>query len=235
MGEDQNNVMEEVVPHDQEPAVIENKQAEVPEAPKEDQQDKNWRELRRQQKEDKQKLKMQEEIIEKLLRSQAPVKANEPEERIAADDFITLRQSEKHAEMIAERKYRELDEQKERSRFVERLKSKYTDFSDIVNPDSIAIFEEKEPELAATIADLKDPYKMGLQTYRFIKSMNITEEVPERRHTKEVEKKLEKNEKLVQSPQAYNKRPMAQAFRMTDADKKALYEEMMQHASGSGY
>ena len=60
----------------------------------------------------------------------------------------------------------------------------------------------------------------------------------EKRHAKEVEKKIEKNEKTVQSPQAYNKRPMAQAFSMTnmsDGEKTKLYEEMMGYASQAGH
>lgn len=241
MEEDQNSSIDEVAPQDQQPEAIETPVEEPEESIKKDDQEKNWREVRRKQKEFEYQLKMKDELIEKLLKSsttpeQAP---KEPEESIAEDDFPTWAQTqkgiEKHASKIAEQKYRELEEKKEQSRFMERLSAKYSDFSDIVNPDSIAIFEEKDPELAATIADLKDPYKMGLQTYRFIKAMNISDEVPAKRHEREVEKKLEKNEKTVQSPQAYNKRPMAQAFKLTESDKKALYTEMMQYATGSGY
>ena len=71
---------------------------------------------------------------------------------------------------------------------------------------------------------------MGLQSYKYIKALGIVEKLPESRHKKEVVQKLEKNAKAVQSPTAYDKRPMAQAFKATQADSKKLYEEMMFYA-----
>lgn len=253
MEEDQNSSMEEVAPHGQESNVVE-AEGQIEENPQveenhelQDKQDRNWKELRRKQREAEIRESAKDELIEKLLRSRnsdaGQEKAPEPDEfaNIDPDDFLTRDQTDKRidkkAEAIAERKYQELRAREERSRFVERLESKYSDFQDVVNPDSIAIFEEKEPELASTIAELKDPYKMGLQTYHYLKRMNLSGEASNKRHAKEVEKKIEKNEKSVQSPQAYNKRPMAQAFRMTESEKTKLFEEMMGHAgrSGGGY
>lgn len=258
MEEDQNSEVQEVTPHESESNVV-----ETSEAPAEDQQvegshepdvkqERNWKEARRKQRESDIREKTKDELIEKLLNApRAPVqeKVIEPDEfaNIAPEDYPTWGQTdkriEKRAEAIAEKKYKELEARKEelearkeQSRFIERLQSKYNDFNNVVNPDSIALLEENEPELAATIADLKDPYKMGLQTYRFIKAFGISEDVPDKRHAKEVEKKLEKNEKIIQSPQAYEKRPMAQAFQVSESEKTKLYEEMMGCASqGSGY
>jgi hypothetical protein len=251
MEEEQNSSIEEVAPQDSESVVVES--SEQPESAQpvestaelEDKQERNWKETRRKQREAEIKIKAQEELIEKLLKTQQPVqeKAPEPDEfaNIAADDYLTKEQSErlaaKRAEEIAEKKYRQMEAQREQDRFMERLKSEYSDFADVVNPDSIAILEEKVPKLAQTIADLKDPYKMGLQTYHYLKAMNLGGEVSEKRHAKEVEKKLEKNENIVQSPQAYNKRPMAQAFQSSKAEMSKLYEEMIGYANqaGSGY
>ncbi len=74
------------------------------------------------------------------------------------------------------------------------MRRQYPDFSDVVNPDTLALFEEQEPELAATIADSKDPYKMGIQSYKYIKALGLVSKAPEARHAKEVDKKLEKNQ-----------------------------------------
>ena len=252
MEEDLNSEVEEVTPQDH---VQGNETVESSETSEvsseqtgghepESKQEHNWREARRKQREYEIRLKAQEEMIEKLLKAQkSEPQAQAPqeiEEEIDPNDYPTWGQAEKKiyktAEAIAERKYRELENKKEQSRFVERLKTKYPDFTDIVNPDSIALLEEKDPDLAETIAELKDPYKMGLQTYKYLKAMNVTdEEMGGKRHAKEVEKKLAKNEKAVQSPQAFNKRPMAQAFRLTDSEKSKLYEEMMGYASQGGY
>ena len=249
---DQNSVENEVVTQDPQPEVVENnepsteqEQAQGSHDPSEE-QERNWRELRRKHRETVAREKAKDELIEKLLNAQKAEeqqKVVEPDEfaNVSADDYLTFDQTdkriEKRAEAIAERKYRELKEQEEKNRFLERLQSKYTDFQDVVNPDSIALFEEKEPELAETIAALKDPYKMGLQTYHFLKKSGLVGEVDEKRHAKEVEKKIEQNKKTVESPQTFSKRPMAQAFRLTSADKTKLYEEMMSAARGvsNGY
>src|SRR5258706_16401712 len=103
---------------------------------------------------------------------------------------------------------------------MDRLNRQYADFSEIVNPETLSLLEEKEPELAQTIADLKDPYKIGVQSYKYIKAMNISQKVPESRRQKEIEKAIDKSEKAVQSPVAFDKRPIAQAFKLTDAMKK---------------
>ena len=251
MEEEQNSSIQEVAPRDSESVAVES--SETPEENKqvsaskevEDKQERNWKEARRIQRESEIKMKAQEELIQKLLDANKSVneqpKAPEPDEfsNIAPDDFPTWGQTdkriEKKAEAIAEKKYKQMEAQREQERFLERLKSEYSDFTDVVNPESIAILEQKVPKLAQTIAELRDPYKMGLQTYHYLKAMNITEEAPEKRHAKEVEKKLEENEKTIQSPQVYNKRPMAKVFQSSDADKSKLFEEMMGFAGQAGF
>jgi hypothetical protein len=61
--------------------------------------------------------------------------------------------------------------------------------------------------------------------------------VPTNRRAKEVEKKIEENSKTVQTPQAFEKRPMAQAFKMTESELAVLYKEMTHYANmaGGGY
>ncbi len=94
--------------------------------------------------------------------------------------------------------------------------------------------EEQDPELAKSIADTNDPYKIAIQSYKYIKAMGIESKVPNARRAKEIDKKIEKNEKTVQTPQAYEKRPMAEAFKLTDSMKSDLYSEMMSYANQAG-
>ena len=253
MEDEQNSSIGEVAPQDSESNVVdtsllpeENQQVsdshEV-----DDKQDRNWKEARRMQREQDIKIKAQDEMIEKLLNAKnaqpVPVQEIVPDEvdLMAGDDFLTKDQSdrrnEKSSEAVFDRKYKEYEARREQGRFMERLKSEYSDFTDVVHPESIAILEQKVPKLAETIAELKDPYKMGLQTYHYLKAMNLEGEMSKKRHAQEVEKKIEKNENSVQSPQAFNKRPMAQAFQSSEADMSKLYEEMMGFArqAGSGY
>lgn len=214
----------------------------VVEKPKEDSQHYNWRELNRAKKDLEKKLREQQELNEKLMNYVAtphkPYAAvEEPED--PDDDFIPKGKVKKVAKKAVEpleKKIEELEsrleQQKQYNQF-SQLKQKYPDFDEIVNPDTLALLEENEPELAQSIADLKDPYKVGMQSYKYIKSLKLSnsQTVQESRQAKEVEKKLEKNSKIVQSPQVFDKRPMAQAFRMTDAMKQELYKEMMGFAA----
>lgn len=260
MEEDQNSENVEVTPHDQESTVVEefdqgSSEGET-QGQEESPQEKNWRELRRKaddaekrQREYEEKLKIQDEFIKNLLQSQKSQEAPPPPkevdefEALPEDEYLPYGQTrkfvQKSARQIAREEYLAMEKERETARFRERLQSKYADFDEVVNPETIALFERQEPELATTIADLKDPYKMGLQTYNFIKKMGLAGSPEEKRHAREVEKKIEKNEKTVQSPQAYNKRPMAQAFSMANMstdEKQRLYEEMMGFAGQSpGY
>lgn len=260
MVEDQNSVDEEVTPQDQDATIVDEQVQEnfegEPQGQEEDPQERNWKELRRKaeeaekrQKEYEDKIRLQDEFIKSML-AQKTIQ-EQPPQPSEVDEFADLPEEEylpygqtrklvqKDARQIAREEFLALERERESKRFKERLKAKYSDFDDIVNPETIAILEKKEPELATTIAELKDPYKMGLQTYNFIKSMGIAGTPDERKHANEVKKKIEKNEKSVQSPQAYNKRPMAAAFsmgNMSKEEKDKLWAETLGYASQSpGY
>lgn len=220
-------------------------QETVQEQPQEDRNSRNWKELNRAKKELEQKARMQEELIDRLMKSPPPQynQVQEPDEleQVAEHDYLDKGKSKRLVKKEVEPLQKRIDDlearlQKQASQqHFNSLKSKYSDFDDVVNPETIAILEEQEPELAQTIMDLKDPYKIGMQTYKFIKSLNISDGVPSARRSKEVEKKIEQNKKTVQSPQAFDKRPMAQAFKMTEQEKTKLYEEMMSCASQAGF
>lgn len=208
-------------------------------------QEKNWRELNRAKRELERKAKMQEELIEKLLQHQQPqpiAKVQEVDDldTIPDDDYVPKGKQKKLVRKEVEPLQKRIDDlearlhQQTQANQFDKLKAKYSDFDDVVNPETIAIFEEQEPELAQTIVDMKDPYKIGMQTYKYMKALNISEQVPKARRSKEIDKKLESNKKTVQSPQAFDKRPMAQAFKMTDSEKSKIYEEMMHYASQAG-
>lgn len=258
MDEDQNSVDSEVTPQDDESTIVAEQVLEDSEAEthghEEDAQEKNWKELRkktetaeRRAREFEEKYKIQEQFIQNFLNQQnAPVqqaKQEQQEEEPPEDEYLPFGQQRKYymrdAREIARKEFEALEQEREAKRFRERLKAKYSDFDEVVNSETIAELEEKEPEVAATIAELKDPYKMGLQTYNLIKSMIRDGSVDQKKHAKEVSEKIDKSEKTVQSPQAFNKRPMAKAFditRMSKEDKDRLYAEMTGYASrASGY
>lgn len=204
---------------------------------KADEQEKNWRNVRQRQKEMEYELKQKNEMIDKLLQVQKPQAAQEfvePEE--PDEEFVPAGKVKGIARRTVqplEKKIQELENkiaQQEQYKLMNSLRTQYSDFDDVVNVETLELLEKQEPELASTIAQLRDPYKMGLQSYKYIKALNLSEKLPDARRSKEVVQKMEKNAKAVQSPQAYDKRPMAQAFKSTQADKTRIYEEMMYYA-----
>ena len=221
-------------------------QAEA-QVPVDDKQEKNWREMRRKQQQLENELRLQKDMNDKLMQMQLanqtlPKQEVDELDSLSDDEFLPkgkvkkLMQKERDSiKREALEEFEKSQKQKEQSRFLENLKSRFSDFDDVVNPDTMALLEEKDPELAQTIVELKDPYKIGVQTYKYIKAMNLSAKVPDSRRSKEVDKKLEQNAKTVQTPQAYDKRPMAQAFKMTESDYKDLYKEMMGYASQASF
>src|SRR3990167_2633271 len=243
MDEILDNAAEEVVT--QENVVQETVEKLQEDQPKETRQDRNWRELNRVKEDLERKARMQDEMIERLLKANPQPQVVEKDEfdEISDEEFIpkgkvkglVKREAERIAETIAKREYEKLMKQQEQAQFMHKLQRQYSDFNEVVNPETLSLFEEQEPELAQTIADSKDPYKIGVQSYKYIKAMNLTAKIPEARRSKEVDQKLEKNAKSVQSPMAYDKRPMAQAFKLTEAEKSKLYEEMTMYAGQAGF
>ena len=228
----QDSVIEQVAPEETQ----QNDSPEVSQTNVVDQQQINWRASRQRQKELEWELKQKDEMLNRLLQQQQPQQQVIPEPEIPDDDFVPVKGVKgiaKKAVQPLERKIEELEKKlasQEQEKRLRSLKSQYPDFDDVVNVETLEIFEKMKPGLAATISKL-DPYDMGIQSYEFIKSLGILDQLPDARRKKEIDTKLEKNSKTVQSPMAYDKRPIAQAFKSTQAEKTRLYEEMMEYAS----
>jgi len=191
----------------------------------------------------KQLREAQMQIMQAQLANQQPVRQELDEfDKIGDEEFIPLGKVKKLAEKNSQKVLKNAEDlvrqevqkalqKRDQDQFMDRLNRQYSDFSEIVTPETLSILEEKEPELAATIADLKDPYKIGVQSYKYIKAMGLSKAATESRREKEVDKAIAKQEKAVTSPMAFDKRPIAQAFQLTDAMKKDLYREMHGYAA----
>jgi len=191
----------------------------------------------------KQLREAQMQIMQAQLANQQPVRQEVDElDQISDEEFIPLGKVKKltekntqkvlkNAEELVRQEVQKALQKQHADQFMDRLNRQYADFSEIVNPETLSILEEKEPELAATIADLKDPYKIGVQSYKYIKAMGLSKAATESRREKEIDKAIAKSEKTITSPMAYDKRPIAQAFKLTDAMKKDLYREMHGYAA----
>jgi hypothetical protein len=185
----------------------------------------------------------QMQIMQAQLANNAPVRQEIDEfDKIGDEEFIPLgkvkRLAErntqkvlKNAEELVRQEVQKALKKEQDNQFMDRLNRQYSDFSEIVNPETLSTLEEREPELAATIAESKDPYKIGVQSYKYIKAMGLSQTAKESRREKEVDKAIAKSEKAIMSPMAMDKRPIAQAFKLTDAMKKDLYREMHGYAA----
>lgn len=226
------------------PPVEEVKEVNEAAIAKQEADERNWKAMRLKNAELERDLKqmrdMQMQIMQAQIGNAAPAKQEVDEfDSIGAEEFIPKgkverlveKKAQKYAEDIARREVQKHIQQQEQSQFMEKLQRQYSDFSEIVNPETLSLLEEKEPELAKSIADLKDPYKIGMQSYKFIKAMNISEKASGSRREKEIDKAIEKSGKTITSPAAFDKRPIAQAFKLTDAMKKELYREMHGYAA----
>ena len=239
----QNSEVQEVAPPEQ------TQVNEVNEAQKSRQEadERNWKAMRLKNAELERELKqmrdMQMQIMQAQLANGAPAKQELDEfDKIGDEEFIPLGKVKKLAEKNSQKVLKNAEDlvrqevekalkKQQDSQFIDRLNRQYSDFSEIVNPETLSILEEKEPELAATIAELKDPYKIGVQSYKYIKAMGLSQSAKESRREKEIDKAIAKSEKAIPSPVSYDKRPIAQAFKLTDAMKKDLYREMHGYAA----
>mgnify|MGYP003657555658 CR=1 FL=1 len=225
-------------------------QSEAPK-PVDEQEEKNarnWRRANEKRKHLEKELKRRDDQIEELIRAVSkPQTPETPEvdefDGIGDEDFIPkgkisqlVKRETKNIREEAKKEVEQVLRKREQARWKERIEKRYPDFEDVVNLDTLDLLEQEDPEMAESIAELKDPYKVGLQTYKFIKASGLSDRVGSMKRGREVETKIEENAKTVQSPQVYDKRPLAQAYKMTSAEKTSLYAEMMSAASQvSGY
>ena len=188
---------------------------------------------------------MQKELLQRFMtqpQMQAPVVEEDVIQDLAKEEYVPgekvarafKKQQEQHNKQLEEIK--SMFQQKQYSDSISDLKREFPDLEDIVNPETLQIVKEKNPRLAQAWKGLDD-YSIYVQAYPYIKNAGILDEVPGVKRIKEVEKKIEQNKKTVQSPQAYEKRPLAQAFdaaRLSKAQKEELQNEMLQYARLAG-
>lgn len=193
--------------------------------------------------------RMKDELMQKLLSQQnsPAVIASQAEEdiisEIAKEDYVPGEKVAKGFKKLEEKftkKVQEIErhyEEKHKNSLINDLRREFPDFDDVVNPETIAILDETNPRLAKAITASNDPYLMAVQSYEYIKAKGLSNKAQVSKRAQETENKIEQNKKTVQSPQVFDKRPMAQAFQQTEAMKKELQNEMYHYAqqAGMGY
>lgn len=136
----------------------------VQEAPVESKQDRNWREMRK-------KLESYERQLAELKEKQKPQEPEEEEINLADDDVVTVKDVKKLATKLAKDLYTQEKRKIEAETAEDRLRSKYSDFDDVVSEDNVKKLLKEEPELASVLRATSDPYAKGVAAYRYIRMM----------------------------------------------------------------
>jgi hypothetical protein len=193
----------------------------------EDMQEKNWRAARSQMADQQRHIQTLQQELELIRKAQAP---KEPEEEFLTDSERRLNEKIK----MLDQKLK-LNEAKNADYVVDRLKSKYADFDDVVNPENITYLQTNNAALAKALASLQgDPYEQGIAAYDVLKKT----EWYQQRHTMQDKAKLDQNVKKPMSVQAVRKQGAlseANSFAngLTPELKKSLLAEMASARKGA--
>lgn len=103
---------------------------------------------------------LEEELnqIKRTLQPQAPQHNQQQYEREALVDYGSM-------EEFYEKKKRAEEE----ANFAYKLREKYSDFSEVVTPNSVKELEKEDPEEARLISKLPSKYDQGLAAYKWLK------------------------------------------------------------------
>ncbi len=150
----------------------------TPEAP-ETQSDKeyNFSQMRKNEKQQANEIEELKEELNNLKQpqQQAPPASNTQQQFELGEDDLA---EGKHINKLTQ-KIQDLDKQVTEQRNAvkyERLKSKFSDFEEVVSKKNIDKLKQSEPELYASITSTSDVYAIGVSAYKTLKGLGIVEE-----------------------------------------------------------
>lgn len=139
-------------------------QEQAQQQPVESKQDRNWREMR-------QKLEHYEKKLADLEQKNQPKAVEEEELNLSDDDIVTAKDVKKLAKKMAREIIAQDRMRYEADTAEDRLRTKYSDFDEVVNEDNVKKLLREEPELAKVLKSTADPYAKGVAAYRYIRLM----------------------------------------------------------------
>ena len=128
----------------------------------------NWAEARRSMQERDKEIKELRDQVNKLSQPK------QEEVNIDDDDLLTAKNGRKVFRREAEAIVQQALRQYEASTIEDRLVAKYPDFNEVVSAKNIEFLKETEPELAMSIANLKDdPKAQSIAAYKLLKKLGV--------------------------------------------------------------
>lgn len=123
-----------------------------------------------------------------------------------------------------------------------KIKSKYSDFDDVVTRENLEILAAREPEIAQGLNANPDLYSKAITAYTMIKNLKIysSDKIMHAKEQQRINKKINEN---LSKPRAAasaapqeSDSPLSHANRfsekMTDEERQRIYREMVQRANG---
>jgi len=199
------------------------------EVPKEDLQDRNWKQARSKMDEQSHQIRMLQQELE-LLRNHNPQKVEPEEDEYLTDSERKLAQKIKALEAVVRK-----TQVQDQDAVIDRLRGKFGDFDEVMNPENIAYLKQNNPALAKALYSLREePYEQGLAAYDALKNTEWFKQ----RHTMQDKERIDQNLKKPTSVQAVRKQgALSDSNRfvngLTPELKKALQNEMAQARKGA--
>lgn len=131
-------------------------------------QEYNWAEARRGLADRDKRIQDLETKLQQLTQPE------KQEESIGENDLLTAKDGRKVFRQEAAQIVRDALRQYDAETIEDRLVSKYPDFNEVVSVKNIEFLKETEPELAMSIANLKDdPKAQSIAAYKLLKKLGI--------------------------------------------------------------
>ena len=154
----------------------------------------NWSEARRKMEQLERKSREQEEMIARL--QQPKEEADDELNNLAEDDILTVSQARKLATKMAKQVANEAIRQREALTVDDRLRSKFSDYDQVVTTENIELLKQNDPELALSLQRLSDdPYAQSIAAYKLLKNTGYGAPVKSAAPTLEKKKALENAQK----------------------------------------
>lgn len=192
----------------------------------ENSKDYNFRQLRETNKQLEARLRKSEEMLENMSRSKLSPEESEDLD-IGEEDLI----EGKHLKKVIARLEQKI-QANEQAYIPDRLRSKFTDFDQVVTKENLERLQQSEPELYNTIRSGSDLFQKGVAAYKTLKSLGIIDEQDTYMKNKETVQNNHKKPISAQAIKGQGALHEANIFAngLTPELKKSLLKEMSEAA-----
>ena len=144
----------------------------------EDPQERNWRQTRQRIDELQQTIDRQDVMIRGFNQPATP---SEPEmgsdwRNVDKTDVFDAGQAVKSTKDIVAEAIEQAFQKRSYDEAPKLIESEHADYQQVVTPENVERLRQTNPRLAASLAELKDPYAQGALAYSYIKSQGIYSE-----------------------------------------------------------